>query len=173
MEECEKYKAAYENAKDALGAAREELSTFQNQAKSSALQLNVSGRNIEVLNSKIAMLEQDAEEMKAHLASENDKRKGVEKEKRELEQAKAAVEKELGEFKTICHQYETTVSGLNDEISKLEGELASIKESLGEDSPLLEVAEVQAKAAFAEKEAESLRTRLDGLTADNDNLSGM
>lgn len=118
------------------------------------------------------MLQQEAEEMKSQLEAESEKRKGVEIEKQEVEQAKSAVERELSEFKHICHQYEGTVSGLNDEISKLESELATIKEALGEDSPLLEVAEIQAKAAFSEKEADSLRTRLEGLTADNENLNG-
>ncbi|ODN02572.1 Transport and Golgi organization protein 1, partial [Orchesella cincta] len=172
VDECEKYKAGYENAKEALMKAKEELGTLQVQAKSSALQLGISSRNTEVLTAKITMLEQEVEDMKSQLASENEKRRAVEVEKQEVEQSKATVEKELVEFKNICHQYEDTVSGLNDEISKLESELVTLKETLGEDSPLVEIAEIQAKAAFAEKEKESLRTRLNGLNADNENLSG-
>ncbi|CAL8090423.1 unnamed protein product [Orchesella dallaii] len=172
VEECEKYKAGYENAKEALMKTKEELHNYQVQTKSSALQLGISSKNTEVLTAKITMLQQEVEDMKSQLATENEKRKSVELEKQEVEQSKAVVEKELVDFKNICHQYEDTVSGLNDEISKLESELVTLKETLGEDSPLVEIAEVQAKAAFAEKEKESLRTRLNGLTADNENLNG-
>lgn len=172
VEECNKYKSAYENTKDALVKTKDELTSFQTHTKSTALQLGMSSKNAEMLTSKISMLSQEVDELKSQLISENDKRKLVEKQKQDVDSAKVSVEKELGEIKRICKKYEETVGGLNDEISRLESEMASIKESLGEDSPLLEVAEVQAKAQFAEREAESLRTRLDGLRADNENLTG-
>lgn len=171
-DECAKYKTAYETTKDALVKAREELTNFQTHAKSTALQLGMSSKNAGVLTSKISILEEETEEIKSQLSAEFEKRKLVESEKQKVEEEKVSIEKELTEIKKICHQYEETVTGLNDEISKLESELVSIKESLGEDSPLLEVAEIQAKAAFSEKEVESLRTRLEGLTSDNDNLRG-
>lgn len=142
------------------------------QTKSSALQLGVSNKNQEMLTSKIDALEENIQDMKLQLHAESEKRKDVEKEMETVRQSKRQTEQELEDIKAICIKYEGTVSELNEEISRLESELATIKESLGEDSPLLEVAEIQARAAFSGKEVESLRTRLEGFAADNENLNG-
>lgn len=157
--------------KEALRRTTDELQEAQAEGSSAVMDLELARQSNETLCMKVDVLEKEVGELKSKLVSEVDRRRAAEDERDEASKSKSLVENELSELRKICHKYEETVSDLNIEISHKENELAALKDTLGDESPLVDIAEVKAKLVNAEEEAASLQSRVETFTLENNSLS--
>jgi chromosome segregation ATPase len=135
------------------------------------MEFELAKQSNETLSMKSEMLDKELNELKAKLLSEVDRRRAAENNLEEEEKSKAFVENELRELKKICLKYENAVSSLNTELEHKDNELITLKETLGEDSPLVDIAEVKAKLMNAEETVTSLESRVESLSLENTSLS--
>lgn len=149
----------------------DDLQDTQAQSSTTVMELELEKQSNETLSMKCSMLEREVGELRNKLVAEVDRRRAVDNEKEELERVKSGVENDLTSLKQICQQYEDTVSALNTEISNKENELLALQETLGEDSPLLDIAEMKGKLLNVEELLSSLQHRLDSTTLENASLS--
>lgn len=171
MEEKEKLKTTVTSLKDALRRTVDDLTDSQAQSSSAVMELELERQTNETLTMKCDMLEKEVGELKSKLLLEVDRRRAVDNERNELEKSKSLLGDELVSLKQICQQYEDAVSALNTEISNKENELFALQETLGEDSPLLDIAELKGKLVGAEESISALKHRLDSTTLENASLS--
>jgi len=157
--------------KEALKRLSGESQEAQAEAASAVMDLELARQSNETLTLKVEVLEREVGEMKTKLNLEIERRRKVEDDKEELVKSKAELEAEYGDLKKICHQYESTVDDLTTQITQQENELGALKETLGEDSPLVDIAEVKAKLMNAEQELTSLQSRVEATTLENTSLS--
>jgi chromosome segregation ATPase len=157
--------------KEALKRLSGENQEAQTEAASAVMDLELVRQSNETLTLKVEVLERELGEMKTKHVTEVERRRKLEDEKDELTRSKSSVETEFSDLKKICHQYEATVSDLSVQISQQENELAALKETLGEDSPLVDIAEVKAKLVNAEQELAALKSRVESTTLENTSLS--
>lgn len=171
MEEKDKLKTTVASLKEALRRTVDDLQDAQAQASTAVMEYELSKQSNETLNMKTGLLEKELSELKAKLMTEVEKRRVAENCLDETNSSKSSLENELVELKKICLKYEDTVSALNTEVNQKENELIALKETLGEDSPLVDIAEVKGNLVNAEEAVTSLQSRLESLSLENTSLS--
>lgn len=157
--------------KEALRRTVDDLQDAQSQTASAVMEFELSKQSNETLEMKAGILEKEVNELKTKLMSEVDRRRELNNERDILVKSKEELEVELTNLKQICLKYEETVSALNTEIGNKENELLALQETLGEDSPLADIAEMKAKVLNAEESVASLQQRVETLTLENTTLS--
>lgn len=173
QEEKDKLKTTVTSLKEALRRTMEDLHDAQTQASAAGMELELSNQTNETLNSKVGMLEKAVAELKTKLIAEGERRRVLREELEAVVKSKSALENDLSDLKQICHKYEETVSALNTEISHKENELAALQETLGEDSPLIDMAEMKAQVLNAEELAKSLQQTVESLKMENSKFARM
>ena len=141
-------------------------------ASSLALDLEVITHEKENLAKRVATLESEHEHLKAKLVSESETKRAKEAENERLVQELDKKEADLVDLRRILHQYEDNVSSITAELTAKENELIALKETLGDDSPLIDISEAKAKLKSAEEEASGLKSRVESLGLENQTLSG-
>lgn len=170
-EERDKLKVLVLSLQTKLKETAEELESEQADAASAQMDLQLMTHTNENLTLRSEAFEKEIGELKAKLSKEMDARRSLQLQIESLSLQKMKLEEELVDLKSVLHKYEETVSNLNDEISLKENELLALKETLGEDSPLVDIAEVTAKLKGAENQSSSLQARVESITIENSRLT--
>ena len=154
-----------------LKETAEELETVQAEMSTTQMDLELITHSKENLELKVKAFEKEMSELKHKVLTEVDLRRHLQVEKDKLAEEKDAIHEQLADLKNILHKYEETVNDLNQELSLKENELLALKETLGEDSPLIDIAEMTARLQVAEGQAKSLQSRVESITLENTSLT--
>ena len=157
--------------KKSLKETTEDLETIQAELNARTMDLELLTSTKDFTENKVKASENEIAELKSKLTNEISLRRDVQDKVDELERERKSLQEDLGELRKITLQYEETVNNLTTEISLKENELFALKDSLGDDSPLVEIAEIRAKLSIAEEEVKSLQSRIDSITLENKTLS--
>lgn len=155
-----------------MSSKLEELENAEAHASSIAMDLEVITHEKENLAKRVATLEAEHEHLKTKLASESETKRAKEAENEILVQELDKKEADLVDLRRILHQYEDNVSSITAELTAKENELIALKETLGDDSPLIDISEAKAKLKSAEEEASGLKSRVESLSLENQTISG-
>ena len=170
IDERDKLKVLVLSLQAKLNATAQDLETEQADAASAQMDLQLLTHTNENLKMRGEALEKEIGELKTKLNKEIEVRRDLQVRNDSLLNEKMNIEDELVDLKSVLHKYEATVNDLNDEISLKEIELLALKDTLGEDSPLVDIAEVTAKLKGVEGQASSLQARVESITIENTGL---
>jgi len=127
----------------------------------------------ETLSKLLKKAETTLELAKGKTLTEAESRRQAEELNGKLQEELNTLKEELESVKGICEQYERTASTLSEEVIGKENELLALKETLGEDSPLVDIAEAKARSLTAEQEANTLKKRVESMSIEISSLSSM
>ena len=171
MEERNRLQISYTALQATLKEKLEELENAQASGSALALDLEVVHHEKDNLAKRLATLETELELIKNKLASESEVKRAKVEESDALTKERDTIQAELLDLRRILHQYEENVSAITDELTAKENELQALKETLGDDSPLIDISETKAKLKSAEEEAASLKSRCETVAFENASLT--
>ncbi len=171
VEERDKLKSMIVNLQSSLKETVGELETAQADVSTTQMDLELITHTKENLELKVKALEKEMSELKHKVLAEVDLRRILQSEKEKLLEEKDSISEELTDLRSLISKSEETMSSLTEDLCLKENELAALKETLGEDSPLIDIAEMTARLQVTEGQAKSLQSRVESITLENTSLT--